>query len=236
MGQKKLGFGPLVSGLAFGAVACGGGGSPAAGFTSASDLKAALQSPTGTVSPETAAGVAAAFEESSTSGIGASARQKAQAQSGSESCSEGGSISYNASQTMVQASYNNCVESGCTINGKLNILLESASETEVSGCMSIEASTRCEGDLVASNLAYSGCFGIGGDSFTFAYLIEYEGDTYTVSGNYSSGSGSLTITGVNGSFTCSYTEDAGTCTSTTGDSFEFTASSGSDLESGTLDG
>jgi hypothetical protein len=69
------------------------------------------------------------------------------------------------------------------------------------------------------------------------YLVEYEGETYTVSGSFSTGSGSLTISGANGSFTCTYTADAGSCTGSDGSSFEFTASSGSeDIEGAPIDG
>lgn len=233
MGQKKLGLGLLVSGLAFGAVACGGGGSPATGFSSVESLQNAMAAPTGTVSAESAMGVAAAFEDSSSTELPAGIRQKAQAQSasGSEPCTEGGSISYSASETMVQMKFNGCGEGGCVTNGTYNMLIDSATETSVSSCFSFDATVTCpaEGSV---NAQFSGCMDIDSTagSFEFIYLIEYEGETYTVSGNYSSGAGTLTITGANGSFTCDYAGETGSCTSSTGEAFEFSSSSSQSVE------
>jgi len=233
MGQKKLGFGLLVSGIALAAVGCGGGGSPATGFTSAAALKSAMASPTGTVSAETAVGVAEAFETGSTSGLSAGVRQKAQAQSATENCSEGGSISISGNSNMAQEHFNNCGEGGCVMNGTMNILVDSASQTNVSACISADVNAVCA-DEGAVAMQFSMC--IDTDSTTgtteIKYLVEYEGETYAVSGNFSAGGGSLTITGSNGSFTCTYTADAGTCTGSDGSSFEFTASSGDETVDG----
>jgi hypothetical protein len=234
MGQKKLGFGLLVSGAALAAVGCGGGGgSPATGFTSAASLQSAMAHPTGTVSAETAVGVAAAFQDGSTTPLPAGVRSKTQAQSGSEPCTNGGAINYSANSNMVQMSFSNCAEGGCVSNGTYNMLISSATETEVSACFAMDISSVCASEGSAS-AQFSGCMEVNAEtgSFEYNYLIEYEGETYTVSGNYSSGGGTLVITGANGSFTCTYAADAGSCTGSDGSSFEFTASSGSETVDG----
>jgi len=233
MAQKKLGFGLLVSGIALAAVGCGGGGSPAAGFTTAASLQSAMAHPTGTVSAETAVGVAAAFQDGSTTPLPAGIRSKTQAQSGSEPCTEGGSITYNVNENMIQMAFNNCGEGGCVENGTYNMLINSATETDVSACFSMDFSAVCAGEGTG-DVQFSGCLEVNANTGVseFMYLIEYEGDTFTVSGNYSAGSGTLTITGENGSFTCTYAADAGSCSGSDGSSFEFTASSGSETVDG----
>lgn len=229
MGQKKLGFALLVSSTALALVACGGGGSAATGFTDVNALKSAMANPTGTVSAETAVGVAAEFEAGSTSGYSAGLRQKLQAQSTTQACTEGGNISVSGNQNYARMSYNSCGEGGCVMNGYMNVLVNSATETDVSACFSVDINGVCA-DTGSAEFAFSGCMeaSTDGSTFSYSYLIEFEGETYTVSGDYYGGSGSLTITGVNGSFTCSYTSDSGTCTSTTGESFEFTPASASE--------
>lgn len=216
MGQRKLGFALLVSSTALAAVACGGGNSGAAGYTSLSALTGAMEAPTGTVDATTAVGVAAEFENSMTNGNYGGIRQKSQAQSGSANCSGGGSISVNVSEEHVFGRYNNCNEAGCVMNGTLNMFLTDS--TAWSTCMSYDLAVACEGQAAVS-ATFSGCIDIGTGSYT--YLVEYDGLTYTVSGSYSAGSGTLTISGENGTFTCTYTEDAGTCTASTGETFSF---------------
>jgi hypothetical protein len=222
MGQKKLGFALLVSSTALGAVACGGGSAgPASGFTSASQLNSAMEAPTGSVEPATAVGVAQAFENSNSSGL-AGVRQKLQAQSASVACSGGGSISVSGNETSSNFSYNNCMEAGCTINGSGSVFV---SGTDVnSACFSYNVSETCVDPPIDIDLSFSGCLD---SEFGFVYLVEYEGETYTVTGSYYDGTGTLEITGENGSFSCTYTADAGSCTSSSGETFSFTADSAS---------
>ena len=216
MGQKKLGYGLLVSSAAFAAVACGGGSSGAAGYTSLSALTGAMEAPTGTVDAETAVGVAAEFENSMQNGDLGGVRQKAQAQSGSAACANGGSISANVSETHLFLTYSNCNESGCVLNGTLNTFLTDSGD--FSQCVSYDIDAVCEGEGSVS-ATFSGCLDVGAGSFM--YLVEYDGETYTVSGSYSAGNGTLTITGENGTFTCTYTEDSGSCTGSDGSTFSY---------------
>lgn len=217
MGQKKLGYALLVGSAGLAAVACGGGGnSGAAGFTSLSALTGAIESPTGTVDETTATGVAAEFENSMSNGTLGGVRQKSQAQSGSAACTGGGSVSFNVDETHLFATYSNCNESGCVMNGTLNMFLTDTGEW--SQCMSYDIDAVCT-DQGSVSATFSGCIDVG--TGTMTYLVEYEGMTYTVSGYYTAGTGELTITGENGTFTCTYTADAGSCTGSAGESFSF---------------
>lgn len=244
MSHKKLGWVLMGSVAALGLAACGGGGgSKATGFTSGAALQSAMNSPTGTVEPETVGGIAKAFQASNESdGPAFGIRQKKQPQqSGSQTqeCASGGSMTVsgtvNGDVYDIKAQLNNCDEgTGCKLNGSIAIF-GSASEAdeEFTGCFSYDVSGVCTDALETGasgsvSLQFSGC--IDTASGSFVYLIEYEGETYTVSGSYSDGSGTLTITGANGSWTCTFTDDAGSCESSAGESFEFTADSGSDDE------
>ena len=221
MGQKKLGYGLLVSGMALTAVACGGGGgSAAAGFTSGAALTSAMASPTGTVEAATAVGVAQAFQASAEADPPAGIRQKVQAQSATQACPGGGSISATSSNNGmdITGQYNNCSMEGCVVNGSIGIFT-GASATNA--CYSYDIDMTCTDQSLSASMAFSGCID---SEFGFVYLVEYEGASYKVTGSYSNGSGTLSITGENGSWDCTYTADAGSCTGT-GGSFEFTPDS-----------
>jgi hypothetical protein len=186
-------------------VGCGSGASGAGGYRDLGSLTSALEAPTGTVDATSATGVAAAFEESQGSGL-AGFRQKAQAQSASQACTDGGSVSASVNETAVYMTFSNCGESGCTMNGSGTIFLQDSGE--LTQCMSYDLSAVCadEGNV---QLSFSGCLGA---DYQFVYLVEYEGETFKVSGNYAGGSGELTITGENGTYTCTYSGGSGSCT------------------------
>lgn len=216
MGQKKLGYALLVGSAGLAAVACGGGNSGAAGYTSLSALTGAIESPTGTVDETTATGVAAEFENSMANGSLGGVRQKSQAQSGSAACPGGGSASFNIAETHMFIRYNNCGDYGCVMTGTSNMFLTDTAEW--GQCMSYDIDAVCE-DQGAVSASFSGCINVA--TGTMTYLVEYDGMTYTVSGYYSAGTGELTISGENGTFTCTYTTESGTCTASTGESFTF---------------
>jgi hypothetical protein len=221
MGQKKLGFALLVSSSALTLVACGSGSSGgASGFTSASQLHSAMASPTGTVEPATAVGIAEAFQSSESSGLGG-VRQKLQAQSTTVACTGGGSMAISGSQNSATVAYNDCVlVPGCTVDGVGSTFIEDVNNpTNI--CFSYDVSQAC--DDISVDLDFSGCIDVNLEG-GFAYLVEYAGETYTVSGSYYDGTGTLSIAGENGSFSCTYSANAGSCTSD-GGTFEFTPAS-----------
>jgi hypothetical protein len=199
--------------LSFAAVACGGGPSGAGGYRDIGALKNAMESPTGTVEPTSAVGVAEAFETSNSAPLGG-IRQKAQAQSATIACTEGGNASASANGNNIYFTYNNCAESGCTMNGSGAMMVESDG---LSQCMSYDISAVCA-DVGSVEMSFSGCFSAEGD---FSYLIEFEGETFRVSGSYAGGNGELSISGENGTYTCTYTGGTGTCSGSAGDSFSF---------------
>lgn len=195
-------------------VGCGGGDSGAGGFRSIGALTNAMTAPSGTVDETSATGVAASFEGATSSSL-AGIRQKIQGQSATVDCSGGGSLSASGNENEVFFQYNNCTESGCTMNGSGAVFLTTSGE--FSECLSYDLTMACQDELSLS-LSFSGCLNGSGQ---FTYLVEYEGETYAVSGSYSNGTGELTITGENGTYVCTYTNDTGTCSGDGGESFSF---------------
>lgn len=233
MAQKKSGW-VLLGGVALLAAACGGGGgagSKASGFKDVKSLASALEAPSGTVEAATAVGVAQEFQESLQGASqnplgGARQKQLAQSQSATIDCPSGGNytanVNVNGDEVDLTADFNNCnMTEDCTYNGSYSYFGSTVGDW--SGCLSYDLDITCKQVSGSVSASFSGCLGASGN---FEYLVEYDGETYRVSGSYSSGSGTLTITGANGSWTCSYSNDAGSCESSSGESFEFTADSG----------
>lgn len=240
MMEKKSGW-VLLGGVALLVAACGGGGgdsSKATGFKDVKSLANALEAPTGKVQPETAVGVAKEFQVSMngmSQNPAAGSRQKelAQSQSATVDCEAGGSytvhVNVDGDAADITAQYNNCdMGTDCTINGSLASF--GSKMGDWSSCVSYDLDISCKEAAASMRAAFSGCLG---ESGTFEYLVDYAGETYRVTGSYNNGNGTLNITGANGSWTCTYQNDAGSCESSAGDSFEFTADSGkkkNDLE------
>lgn len=207
----------LVSSMVLGlsAVACGGGGNTPGSYA---EVVAALESPSGTVDATSAKEIGPAFEEASSQGLGSvreSVERRASAQSGSyeQACSGGGSIKAtaegNQQSAKVSFSYANCCESECCINGSGVMYVSADAAAEYSQCGGYDMTVTCGTDIGTIN--FQGC--IGGDStYGYTYLITVDDKTYAVSGTYSNGNGTLTIKGENGTFECTYTDGAGSCT------------------------
>lgn len=205
--------------------ACGGGdggGQGSGSFGSAESLAAAIEAPTGTVDDTTAVAVAEEFEAQMNSDVPdlGGAREnvgtiRQAQQSATVDCTEGGTISATGDENRTNVRYNNCREDGCVLNGEGTFFASGAGEYAI--CMSYDVSMSCD-DGDSARVAYSGCLG---DDGGYVYLIEVNGDTYTVSGYYSDGSGELTIRGANGTFTCTYAEGSGTCVGDDGSEFDF---------------
>jgi len=190
------------------------------------------------VSPTTAGKVGAEFSKvSSTEGLGAVGGMREDDQVGaasgsfSYSCAAGGSINANASGDQSSGRVDEhvdhcCQEANCCVDGSATIYYSQGgqSSSDSSGytyCMNIDVSGSCNSNAYAAS--YSGCIGLNG----WVYNVDVDGHNYAVTGTYSSGSGTLTITGANGKWTCTYTSGAGSCSSSTGDNFSFTAGSSS---------
>src|SRR5688572_19732350 len=212
-------------GLAVGVFgACGGDDGPKSPGGSYANIASAIESPSGTVDESSAVSVGEECEELSGAAVAAGMRQDAevaQTQSGSYDCPAGGSINYsgsgNESSGSVTGSYDNCCfEAACCADGSADIFYSSEQGADFMYCSSYDISYSCEG--VNADLQYSGCFGASGE---WVYVIEVNGDTYAVSGNYSNGNGTLEITGENGTWTCTYTNDSGSCSGSGGESFTF---------------
>src|SRR5690606_23898889 len=120
------------------------------------------------------------------------------------------------SSGQARASYDNCcATAGCCLDGKADMYYSTEQGATYSYCASYDVNYSCEGTSTA--VRYDGCFNATGE---VVYAIEVDGNTYAVSGSYSNGSGSLKITGKNGTWTCTYSGGSGTCTGDSG-SFDF---------------
>lgn len=188
-------------------------------FDNKDSLNSAMESPTGIVSETTAKLVADRMAEASSSmaGKGSAApsgiREKAQEQNGSDTidCENGGTIDIESSETQETLTYNDCQMAGCTLNGS-----EVAFPDPDQICVSVKVNEVC-GDE-STDIASSSCTSMDG---TVVYLVDVEGDTFQVSGTYSDGDGELTITGANGTFTCTYVDGGGTCVDSEDAEFSF---------------
>jgi hypothetical protein len=236
--DRCIGFG-MVALTAVGiAAGCGSDSGSSGGNASFASISSSISKPTGTVSATTAGKVGAEFSKvSSTEGLGALGGMREDDQVGAASgsytheCSAGGSVSASGSGDQssgrVDEHIDHCCEvANCCVDGSATIYYSQGgqSSSDTSGytyCMSLDVSGSCNSNTYAAN--YSGCIGAQG----WVYNVDVDGHNYAVTGNYSSGSGTLTVTGANGSWTCTYNNGAGNCNSSTGDTFSFTASSSS---------
>lgn len=221
--ERCVGFGALALALAGTVGGCGGGGSSSGGGGSFANIQSSIASPTGTVDASTAADVGAEFEKVSGADVAAGMRRDGQvAQTGTQSiqCEAGGSMTSSGSGSQssgqVTTRYDACclIEDCCT-DGSADIYFSSDQAESFTFCGSYDVRYSCDG--VTADLNFDGCFGATGE---WVYVIEVGGQSYAVSGSYANGSGELEITGANGTWTCTYTSDAGSCTGT-GGTFEF---------------
>jgi hypothetical protein len=217
--MMKWNRGVLALGLVLGA--CGGsdgdgGGGGARGGQSYADIADAIAAPTGTVDATSAPEIAAEFEKISSASGGAKSRPK-QAVNQMQACPAGGSINTTAqgnnesAQALIE--YDNCCyEATCCMNGGGTWYFSTSASTEYSYCANYKVDMDCGSDLVAS-VQYEGCVSPTG----WVYVVRVEGKTFAVTGHYSDGNGTLNVTGVNGSFTCTYTNHSGSCSGSDGE-------------------
>lgn len=203
-------------------IGCGGGSSKPASYA---DISASFAHPTGTLAATNANDVAMAYQASLSAGSVAGGQrldEKTSAQTVSEACPAGGTISIDVGQATQQAvsenfSYNNCCETaGCCLNGNGSVYYAAAGTAAGSFCETAHITGTCSSLPVAEDFSYCS----DGTTGTLNYLVTVNGQTFAVSGSYSNGNGTLTITGMNGTFTCTYTNNTGSCTGTSG-SFTF---------------
>lgn len=189
--------------------ACGSDSDSKAGGGSSSydAIASAISKPTGTVSESTAPQIAAEYEK-----ILDPSASDASKQNQTIACSGGGDITVVASGSgnsgNVTASYNDCCESSCCLNGGYDYYYAAGAGAAFSYCGSYQVQVDC-GSGTESDLQYDGCFGADGE---WTYVVRVAGETYAVSGTYIGGSGTLEIRGANGEFTCTYTDGSGSCT------------------------
>jgi hypothetical protein len=220
--RRATGFGAVLLGLGGAFAGCGGddGGSGGGSFTS---IASAIESPSGTVDETTAPEVSAEFEKVSQVSLAGSTGsvEKAQSTSGTQSCPAGGSFNVegrgNESSGEATISYDDCcfIEDCCFDGGADMYFSSRDGAAEYTYCASYDLDYSCEG--TSATLAFDGCFGTTGE---LIYVIEVDGETYSVSGDYAAGSGMLEIRGVNGTWNCTYSNGGGRC-SGSGDSFTF---------------
>jgi hypothetical protein len=221
---RSLGVGTALLTAAGLFAGCGGddeGGSSRGG--SFSSIQSAIESPTGTVDESTAADVGVEFEKVASVDVASGQRrdvQTAQSQAGSQACPGGGNITGSGSgnESSGQSTINYadcCVCAGCCLDGSIDVFYSSDQNAAYLTCGSYDISYSCEG--TTADLTYEGCVGRTGEQL---YVIEVGDVTYTVSGNYVDGSGTLEIRGANGTWDCTYSDGGGSC-SGSGGSFEF---------------
>ena len=211
----------LISTASF-VVACGGGKEeeeePSGGsFDSAAK---AIESPTGTLDESTAADVAMAFEQSLSGAPSGGEREniapvEAQTTELTGVC-DSGTITFEATQAGdVTYAYNSCCVSGCCIDGDGTAFVDTTGTATYTVCATFDMTYACDG--TNASVSYSYCQGTAG----LVYSVEVNGDTFTVTGSISNGTGTLEIIGENGTFSCTYTNYTGSCTDSTGGEFSF---------------
>jgi major membrane immunogen (membrane-anchored lipoprotein) len=175
----------------------------------------AVEHPTGTLSSGNVVSVADAFEKIE-SGAAGRRLQGGSTQTQTESCPSGGSYTVTASGSnssgTADLKYDNCCYSeGCCINGSgaFYYSTDSSTASEYSICGSYNLTVACGSDSGALNYQGSG---------EWIYVVTVDGKTYSVTGSYSNGSGTLTITDSKDTWTCTYTDHTGTCTGSSGSS------------------
>lgn len=217
----------IISVLAVGAiavssalVACGSSDDSKSGASgSYSEVANAVAHPTGTLSTTNATSVADAFEKAAAGSVASGRRlQATQSASQTEQCPNGGnitiSVSGNESAATEDLKYNSCCESkDCCINGGGTFYFSSSSgSSDYTMCGSYDLNVACGTD--SGSLKYQGCLGTSGE---WTYVVTVDGKTYSVSGSYAGGSGTLKITDSKDTWTCTYSDGSGSCTGTSGD-------------------
>jgi len=214
-------FGLGLSGLLW--AGCGGDDEPKGpnGAARYNAIAGSIANPTGTLDDTTAADVAREYEKISTTGAGGRRVLQSQTQSTTISCPSGGTygISVSASQSggVSTITYDNCcyVDASCCFSGGGDMYYSVAAGAAYSYCASYSLSVAC--GIASGSASYEGCFDTTGE---WTYVIRVAGETFTVTGSLSSGSGTLSVVASNGSYTCTYTNYSGTCTGGSG-SFRF---------------
>lgn len=210
------------------AAACGGDdeGGGNASPRSYQAITESMAEPSGTVDQSTAGDIGEEFEKISAAPAGGIRDDQVAQQGGNytEQCTGGGSISVSASgnesAANVSYAYNDCCQAGCCMDGSGTAYYASATNAAFTYCGSYDLDMTCDG--ASSSVNFSGCFG---SDFKWSYLITVDGETYSVSGSYTDGDGTLDIRGANGTWTCVYTDGSGSCTGTGGTSGTFSFSS-----------
>ncbi len=215
-------LGAVVSTASF-VMACGGGkddeesSEPSGGSFDAA--MSAIESPTGTLDETTAADVAMAFEQSMASATGGERENAAPVEAQTTELTgvcDSGTITFEGSQSGdVTYNYNDCCITGCCIDGNGTAFVDTTGTATYSVCATFDLTYACEG--TNANVSYSYCQGAAG----LVYAVEVNGDTFAVTGSIVNGTGTLEITGENGTFSCTYTDYTGSCTDSTGGSFSF---------------
>lgn len=213
----------VVAVVGLGVVSCGGSGSSSKGG-SFSNITASIAEPSGTVDETSAAGVAEEFETASSASSASPFGRREEILRATSSqtitidCPAGGDISMIASGSgtsgTAKGTYNSCcVEASCCFDGTVNSYVSGDASGEViQVCVEASITGTCQGESAAAE--YSGCIGANGE---MVILVEVNGESFAVSGNYSNGNGTLEIKGDNGSFTCTYSGGTGSCTGSGGD-------------------
>jgi hypothetical protein len=209
----------LISTASF-VVACGGGKEEESepSGPSMGSISKKIESPTGTVDATTAGEVAMAFEESMGVPTGGNREEAVNAQSQElPGVCDSGTITVDADSSGAGSfAYNNCCIATCCIDGSGTVLYDTSGSGTYSICADYDISESCDG--LSIDVEFSYCVNSSGE---MVYAIEVAGDTFAVTGSMSNGTGSLTITGENGTFTCNYTDYTGSCTDSSGGSFSF---------------
>jgi len=212
--------------FALAGVGCGGGGGNKPG--SYNDISASFAHPTGTLAATNADAVAMAYASSKSSAgsspvAGRRLDSTSSAAAVTQACPAGGNISIDVGQATAAAvseswTYNNCCETaGCCLNGGGNIYYAATGTAAGSYCESYQITGTCSSLPVAEN--FSTC--TNGSTGEVSYLIQVGGQTFVVSGSYSNGTGTLTITDKTGTYSCTYSGDHGTCSAGVGTTFTF---------------
>lgn len=206
--MKRLGLVLAVLGL----VACGGddgdgGGSGGGSFTA---IQSAIEMPTGTVDMSTAPAIGEEFEKIRSSGAGGERFEQASQQQ-MMACPSGGSMTTNASGSQSAATVSTvydacCYQADCCFSGDSTWFFSNVQGAAYSYCGSYSLATTCGAQ--EGNITYEGCFDGTG---AWTYVVRVGDETFSVSGNYSAGNGTLEIRGANGDYTCTYTNGTGSC-------------------------
>jgi hypothetical protein len=213
MGLKAtlVGCGVLlaVAGLACGGDSGGGGGGGGGSYAA---IVNNLDHPTGKLDKSNAVSVADGFQKLQESGVPAGERHAAQSGETTMQCPAGGSVTVHASGNESAAhgsySYNDCCyEASCCYKGDGTFYFSNEQGATYTQCLDFNIVLTC-GDA-PDNVDYSYCMDSTGQP---VFSVEVSGKTYTVSGQYSNGSGTLTIKDSSGSWTCTYNNSTGSCT------------------------